>query len=193
MPRDLVGAILAGGRSTRLGQDKTWILWEGKPLLARMFTLLRELGLEVWILGRSPQEYGFECNWLLDEIKNIGPMGGIYTGLKNIRKSLLVVSCDLPYLSTFCLKKLLSERENNGQKVMTTFFYPDTGYIESLVAIYEYEALNYIKKALKQKIFKLSAAIPAELRTQIKVKEEWKKYFFNLNYPEDLEKLNNDL
>lgn len=192
MPREIVGAILAGGKSTRLGQDKTRILWEGKPLLARMFSLLRELGLEVWVLGRSPKEYGFECNWLLDEVKNIGPMGGIYTGLKNIKKSLLVVSSDLPYLSTFCLKKLLEERER-AQKLMTTFFYPDTGYIESLIAIYEYEALNYIKKALNQKIFKLSAAIPTELRNQIEVREEWKKYFFNLNYPEDLEKLNNGL
>ncbi|KUJ95817.1 MAG: molybdenum cofactor guanylyltransferase [Desulfonauticus sp.] len=190
MPREVVGAILAGGKSSRLGRDKTWVEYEGEPLLVRTYNLLQQLGLPVYILGRNPVEYGLEDRWLADEIKDIGPMGGIYTGLKNLQKSLLVVSCDLPFLHLSCLQVLLQRRKKiDPDKVMTTFYYPDTGYIEALISIYEYEALEYIQRAIKEKIFKLSLAIPQRVREHIEVKEEWRDYFFNLNYPEDLKKL----
>ncbi|WP_456324347.1 molybdenum cofactor guanylyltransferase [Desulfonauticus submarinus] len=190
MPKDLVGAVLAGGKSSRLGQDKTMLVFNKISLLERSINLLYEVVTEVYVLGKDPALCRANADgWFQDEIKGIGPIGGIFTGLKNIGKPLLVISCDLPFLDKITLQELIDGRKQKKEtEVMTTFFHPKTNFIESLVAIYENESLKYIEKAIAKKIFKLSRAIPEHVRNHI-LWEKDLKVFFNINYPQDLEVL----
>src|SRR5947208_117095 len=71
--------ILAGGRSQRMGQDKAWLMLDGKPLIARQVELARELGAaEVFIAGRVGTDYdSLNCRVVHDRVMNAGPLAGI--------------------------------------------------------------------------------------------------------------------
>ena len=78
----ITGIILAGGQSTRMGTDKVLLEINEKTLLERAIELVQPLSETVLISSNNPihKKYGFEI--IPDEIKDCGPIGGIYTCLK---------------------------------------------------------------------------------------------------------------
>ena len=71
--------------------------------------------------------------------------------------------------------------------LMTTFLQSETGFIESLTAVYEVAALPFFEEALARDERKLSRIIPPQRRTHIPYVHSQALPFFNLNYPADLE------
>jgi len=184
MQSDLIGIILAGGKSSRLGADKVTLRIKKESLLLKNIQLLQKIVPKVVVVGRNPDFCGAkDVDWFEDLIKGIGPIGGIYTALFLLRRPLVVISCDLPFLTQEVLTVLIQGRDRS--KIMTTFVHQETGFIESLVAIYEFGSLNYLQKSIKQSTFKINAAIPEKIRKHLCWQKD-KKVFFNINYPEDL-------
>ncbi len=187
----LTGVVLAGGLSTRLGNDKTVIRLHGDSgpdLLTRTCSLLSEIVDEVWVSGRSevPKIPGY--HWLRDERVGLGPIGGVTTALRSATGPILVLSCDLPFMDISCLERLVARRaERTDATLMTTFLQVETGFIESLVAIYEPAALPLFEQAVGNGIHKLSRVIPEEARLYVPYTSEESLPFFNINYPADLE------
>ena len=74
---------LAGGKSARMGPDKTLLEAGPQPLLARQIKVARAAGAsQVFISGRRSMDYtAFNCPVLQDRFPNSGPLGGIQTGL----------------------------------------------------------------------------------------------------------------
>ncbi|WP_035244395.1 molybdenum cofactor guanylyltransferase [Desulfonatronovibrio hydrogenovorans] len=198
MPQDqdrdrnhLCGVVLAGGRSTRLGRDKARVLVQGRTLLQKMLDLAGEFCSRTFVVGRNPGLHGLKAEWMLDKTPGIGPMGGIITALENLDKPCLVLACDLPLMKRDIIARLVLERSSRGPgKCMTTYLQKETGYIESLVSIYEPSCRDLLLASLKQGCYKLSQAIPPELRRHIPYGADQREFFFNVNYPHDLEKLN---
>ncbi|WP_291319601.1 molybdenum cofactor guanylyltransferase [Desulfonatronospira sp.] len=185
---DLNAVILAGGKSTRLGRDKTRVRIRGQTLVQRMQTLARRFCHDTWVVGQHPEEV--DAPWMLDEIPGIGPMGGIITALKRLRRPCLVLACDLPAMHEDMLARLIEHRgSSSGQQCMTTFMQKHTGYIESLVAVYEPRCLDLLLASYAQGCYRLSSAVPPESRLHIPYGIQEEHYFFNVNYPGDLEKI----
>ncbi|MEG6506061.1 molybdenum cofactor guanylyltransferase [Nitratidesulfovibrio sp. 1201_IL3209] len=194
----VIGVVLAGGLSTRLGQDKTRLHLHGETapgLLARTAKLLRSVTGEVWISCRSGRpcpvaETGVDgpCYRLNDEVEGMGPFGGVITALRVAQGPVLVLSCDLPFMERAVLERLLVHRTmRRPGTVMTTFRQVETGFIESLVAVYEFEALPLFRQALEDGERKLSRVVPPDLREHIPYSVREALPFFNINYPADLE------
>jgi molybdenum cofactor guanylyltransferase len=189
--------VLAGGKSRRLGQDKVLLHYSGATLLRRSVDLLRSLEFEVVISGRDPELAGpngatpdVDAPWLPDVIEGVGPMGGIISGLRHFFAPLLVIACDLPLLDASVLLHLQEHRRSRPEgTVMTTFVQEDTGFIESLVAVYEPEALPLLEASCEAGVYKLSRALPRESRHELPYGPEQRHCFFNINYPHDLEQL----
>jgi molybdopterin-guanine dinucleotide biosynthesis protein A len=102
--------ILAGGRSQRMGQDKAWLLLDGKPLIARQVALARELGAEeVFISGRAGTDYdSLNCRVVQDRVTNAGPLAGIESALAaSSTPLLLVLAVDMPKMTASPLQRLL--------------------------------------------------------------------------------------
>lgn len=102
--------ILAGGESRRMGRDKAWIEWQGKPLIQRAVDLVRDLGVhQVLLSGRAESDYGpLRCPVLHDLEPRVGPLSGIERGLQACASPLLLVlAVDLPDLSLTLLRKLV--------------------------------------------------------------------------------------
>jgi molybdopterin-guanine dinucleotide biosynthesis protein A len=70
---------------------------------------------------------------------------------------------------------------------MTTFVQQETGYIEALVAVYEFGALEWFRRAAERGVYKVSRVVPQELQHRVAYSREESLPFFNVNYPADLE------
>lgn len=98
--------ILAGGESRRMGRDKAWIEWEGRPLIGWAVERVRRIGIkEVFISGRPDGDYSrLGCPVLLDLEPGLGPLGGIERGLHHCTSPLLLVlAVDMPRITVECL------------------------------------------------------------------------------------------
>ncbi|THB69241.1 MAG: molybdenum cofactor guanylyltransferase [Desulfovibrio sp.] len=181
------GVVLAGGKSTRLGRDKAREAVSGVSLLQRTCDLLSEVVDEVWISGRNPVGMGLNLPWIEDDTPGHGPLGGILTLLARLKQPILVLACDLPFIDRYTLERLLRARAGRkASTVMTTFRQAETGFIESLVAVYEPEAAPFLAAALGKNRNRISGAVPEECRLHITYTQEESDVFFNINHPADL-------
>lgn len=188
---DLIGVVLAGGGSRRLGRDKCRIKVGDEDLAGRTVRLLESLCRDIWLIGREASEHGLAIFSCRDDFSGIGPLGGILTALKRAgNRACLVLACDLPFMDRDTLSVLIRERELCGNNaLMTTFRQKETGYIESLVAVYEPPAFALLYPGLERGEFKLSRLIPEEYRHHIPYSRQNTRVFFNVNRPEDLKYL----
>lgn len=101
-----LGVILAGGKSSRMGRDKATLPYRDKRLIDHMAELLYASDIDTVIV--SGQVAGFHC--IADEIKNTGPMGGIYSVIQTIDPSIfqssLFIPVDMPRLTPDVLNYL---------------------------------------------------------------------------------------
>src|ERR1700683_2167196 len=77
---EAVGFVLAGGRSTRMGADKSLVLLDGETLLAHALGILREAGLAAFVAGGQPGLSAL-APLVQDNRPGLGPLGGICAAL----------------------------------------------------------------------------------------------------------------
>jgi molybdenum cofactor guanylyltransferase len=138
--------ILAGGRSSRMGQDKAWLQFEGEPLLARQVRLVREVGAEeVFISGRANLDYSrFGCRVLFDRLVDAGPLGGVESALlASSFPLLLVLAVDMPKMQSGLLRELALTCSASTGAIPRV-----NGKIEPLAAIYPKSAVGLIAELL---------------------------------------------
>lgn len=98
---DSSAAVLAGGRSSRMGEAKARLAFGGEPLLARVVRPLRALFDDVFIVG-GEQDTGLPV-W--PDLVDGGPLAGVLTALAHAQHPYcLVVACDMPFLSAPLLR-----------------------------------------------------------------------------------------
>lgn len=187
----VLGLVLAGGKSTRLGRDKAVEIVGGRPLLAAVVELVAGAVGDVAVSGRDPAPLGIRVPWLADAVPGLGPAGGILTALEAYGRPVLTVSCDLPFLNRRTLADLLAARRTRPEgALMTTYRRTDTGYVESLVAVYEPAGAGALRRAVDAGVYRLSAAFPPQVRHHLDYDPddpEAARPFFNVNYPRDLD------
>lgn len=185
----LTGIVLAGGLSSRFGSCKSKLEVARTSLLKKNYLLLKKYCQSVYISCREGMGIeNFPC--IHDTFICYAPLSGIYSALEYSKTSILVLSCDLPFIHDERIQELIQEREKalllNKNLLMTTFRQEGTSYIESLVAIYEHNARTRMKKALDEGFYTLHKIIPEHTRHHIITSDS--KAFFNINYPQDLAK-----
>lgn len=185
----MYGIVMAGGLSSRLGENKVRlsIHGDGKDLLERTAALLAERTEAVFVSCRAPED-ARPFPAIPDMVDRQGPFGGLYSVLHRLRAPLLVLSCDLPFMDGHTLDRLIAGRADRARgTIMTTFRQAETGFIEALVAIYEPACLPWFQMARDRGIRKISDVVPAGLRTHLPYGRADALPFFNVNYPADLE------
>jgi len=133
---DFAAALIAGGRSRRMGTDKAFLNWQGRPLWEHQMEKLRALEPSRLLLScRSDQAIPAQPDiWpVQDEWPDCGPLGGVGSCLRACDAPLLaVLGIDLPLLPPEFLRSLLSECLDGCGAVVSL----DDGYFEPLAAIY---------------------------------------------------------
>ena len=111
---NFTAALLAGGQSKRMGQDKAYLPvdWEGTsiPLWERQWTVLQSIAPGKLVIS-GPRKPGYPASVLVwpDDWTGVGPLGGIATCLSRMQSAfVLVLAIDLPQIQPAFLKKLLA-------------------------------------------------------------------------------------
>lgn len=91
------GAVLAGGRSTRMGADKALIVIGDRRLVQVSTDALESAGAsEFFVVGGSRSDIeGLGLRWVADEFPGEGPLGGVITALaKAVEDTVVILACD---------------------------------------------------------------------------------------------------
>jgi molybdopterin-guanine dinucleotide biosynthesis protein A len=135
----LEGLVLAGGRSVRMGEDKSQIEYHGIPQWQYLSMSLEDLGMQVNVSCRAEQQELFSrkgMNLVLDKVMDFGPMGGLISAFMNdSSKAYLTVASDLPNVNSAFLFELISQRDPSA--FATAFINSEKGWPEPLITIWE--------------------------------------------------------
>jgi molybdenum cofactor guanylyltransferase len=180
--------LLAGGKSRRMGQDKSTILFRNVPLWQIQLDLLRKLPLqELFISAQTdPPWRPVDVKFLPDNQPSRGPLSGIAAALSPIRTDhLLALAIDMPFMTESYLRSLC-EKVERGVGVVPII----ENRAEPLAAIYPREAYYEAIAALSGSDFSLQSLagklIAAGKLQPVQVSEKEKAFFRNLNEPRDL-------
>jgi molybdopterin-guanine dinucleotide biosynthesis protein A len=108
----VVGVVLCGGASRRMGADKATLGPPGRPLAAVVAAALRGAGtVEVLLVGgRGPDLAAVGDAWVPDDLPGQGPLAALATAARRRPgRDLLVCACDLPSIDAAALAPFLRE------------------------------------------------------------------------------------
>lgn len=179
----LTGAILAGGRSSRLGRDKACVEIAGRSMLARAVEAVRPLACEILVVGRAqlePSTRGIRC--LPDERPGLGPMGGLLTALDAAsHERVLCLACDMPLVTTRILQRLAQVTEDADAVALRS-----GDRVEPLCAIYHRRIRPVVRERVAQGLLAMHELLEAVRTTYVELDPTDQQLVFNVNTPEDL-------
>lgn len=181
------GVLLAGGKSTRMGQDKALLPIDGKPLLLHGAERLRPHVREVLVIG-DPRKYGGIWPEVVpDEIPGMGPLGGIITAMGAARfDRLLVMAVDVPGANAALLERLVRELPDEADALVPRH----GGQLEPLVAAYHRRCLPALMGCLMKGRLSMHGALEQINTAFLDInpgEDGWPGDLFrNLNSPDDL-------
>ncbi|MEA1896496.1 MAG: molybdenum cofactor guanylyltransferase [Bacteroidota bacterium] len=187
MKQKTTGIILSGGKSSRMGSDKGLLVFHGKPLIQYAIDVLKELCDEIIICANNPAYDIFGFPVIKDVYPDLGPIGGIYTGLLNSgTESNFVLSCDMPFINPQTIIHLLSKRE----KTLASIPIHSKNMIEPLCALYSKTILPQLTKQIRNKDLKLMNLLKTVDINWVKMDSGFEFYhpdlFFNVNDQDSL-------
>lgn len=134
----LYGLVLAGGKSSRMGEDKAAVRYHGKMQSERCFDLLSGFCKKVYLSNRCDQAFlpGHDgLPQINDLFAGYGPLVGILSAMRtHPLAAWLVIACDMPFLNSRLIGELVRGRDPS--KGATALIASDSGP-EPLCAIYE--------------------------------------------------------
>ncbi|MCE3259179.1 MAG: molybdenum cofactor guanylyltransferase [Bacteroidetes bacterium] len=184
---DIEAVILAGGKSSRMGQDKGLMLLNGKPMISYVTDLVKSLNLPARIISHNDDYKKLGYCVIPDLIPEKGPLGGLYTALEtSVYKSVLLLSCDSPFITADIIKQLLSKKIPDFVTVASfqTRLYP-------LCALYPRSLKLKAKTNIDQNNLKLATLIQSSDHTEVIFDEHLTsdpKALNNINTPADLQR-----
>ena len=182
------GFVLAGGKSTRMGQDKAAVMLNGRSFLEHALEAVRSVCGSVTILGKR-ELYGTFAPVIEDIIPDCGPLSGIHTALTNTSTDLnLIIGVDTPFLAPALLSYVVEKAIASGSIVTT----PEIdNHTQPLCSVYSRDFLPIAEQALKDGMYKVARLFPPGQTLVIK-EPELRQFAFtadmfdNLNTPDDL-------
>ena len=193
--------ILAGGNSSRMGEDKALLNFEGRPLLCWTVEKLAQSAGEIVVVAKDEKHAkqllnltvssGVVFTW--DRQSGYGPVAGLYAGLcKASGVYVFATGCDLPFLKPEVIDSIFELAEGH-QGIDAVVPVQNNGFYEPLHSVYRREKmLAACRRALENKERRIYAPLQ-ELQVKCVQIERFRSIdpelmtFFNLNTQEDLE------
>jgi len=194
----LIGLVLAGGQSRRMGQDKALMRYQGRTLIDNASLLLQSASCDKVLISRNAP--GF----LNDKIEDAGPLSGVHAVLDALSQSdnhngnpceLLVLPVDMPQMTPELLRILVSrgreaEKACYVEKRFLPFYLPVTQDTKALLA-------NYLVEQSKRRVvgfLEILNAVPLKegdlKKTARKEESANKKRLANMSNEDGVEWLN---
>lgn len=180
------GLVLTGGKSTRMGKDKSDLNYHGITQKEFVYGLLSNKGFETYY---SVANNNGNDNEIHDTFFNLGPFGGICSAFqKDPNSAWFVLAIDLPFVDSDLVELLLEKR--NPSKVATTVKGKDKRFPEPLITIYEPKAYPILLQFLAQGY---SCPRKMLINSDVEIVEVDDELIRNVNTPEEFEAAKQEL
>ncbi|MGC8558119.1 MAG: molybdenum cofactor guanylyltransferase [Nitrososphaeria archaeon] len=195
MVNGLSAAVLAGGRSSRMGIDKAFLRFNGRPFVQVIAEKLSSFSDDVMVIvGRKdpgpfravlPQKVRI----LMDSVYTMSPIGGIMTAAMNSHHGYFaVIATDMPLIDVEVIKRLRALADGHSAVVPVL-----KGKMEPLCSVYSSDALKTVDindvKAVRDMVNLLPDAVFVDAEGFREIDPELSS-FRNVNTTEDYLKLN---
>lgn len=189
----LTGIILAGGKSSRMGKDKSLLNFNNKTLITQMTDTLKKVTSinEIFIVSNESNKYSFsDVKEISDIYPNKGPLGGIHAGLLSANNDYaFITACDMPFVNNKLIEYIISESfgfDVTSPKINNS--------IEPLCAVYSNRCLPYVEESLEENIrcaFDFYSKVKVNYLSEDKIKAVGipEKIFYNVNTPKDYDSI----
>ena len=188
----VLGLVMAGGRSSRMGSDKSALEYHGKPQGPFCFELLSKFVDQVCVSVREGQQVDSALDGLPrieDAHGEIGPMSGVLSAMDHDPTAAwFVMACDLPFIDEQAVRELLAGRDSER---MATAYMASDGFLEPLCAIYEPTFAPVLRERLAAGRFSLRHALTNGDVRMVCAPDD--RTLTNVNTPEELAKARADL
>lgn len=185
--RKISGIILAGGKSSRIGEDKAFLTYEGKSFIERAVENLRPYCSEIIISSDNPQISIPDTHRLSDEIADIGPLGGLYTCLKRSSyDEAIVIPIDTPFLTPELIDCILEHSRGYDVTVVR-----HGERIHSLTGLFNKSVIPVLEEDIKGGHYKILKFIYKTKYRLLDTESFDDEVFININSRTDYERLNN--
>ncbi|WP_251172439.1 molybdenum cofactor guanylyltransferase [Chryseobacterium muglaense] len=171
--------ILAGGKSSRMGQDKALMVLGKKYVIQHVIDNLSSVFEEVFISGNY-SDYPYSKGIIKDIAIQKGPMGGIHSALEFCREDIFVCSCDMPFVSSDLIQDFLQKKVENkinvvrhGEKI-----YPVLG-------IYPLAVLGALEETIKNENLRMTSFLQQQNAHYIDYNDGFETQLLNINTPEN--------
>ncbi|MPQ47892.1 NTP transferase domain-containing protein [Marinifilum sp. N1E240] len=150
--KKIVGIILSGGKSSRMGTEKGLVAWNGKPLIEYSLECIRGICDQIVISSNKNCYNYLNLPVINDEIKECGPIGGIYSCMKKIKADLyLVISCDVPNVPTQLFTDMIGDIEDADLICPID----DSNRKQPLISVYSANCLSILTSELMDGNYKM--------------------------------------
>lgn len=197
---DIMGVILSGGKSERMGTNKSLLRIDGRTLIESIYGIMIQVFEKVIISTNEPEQYDFlKTEKIPDIIKDFGPLSGIHASLNFTKTNrIFVVSSDMPFLITSLIKYLVEVKTEEAivlPKAENQIQYLCGIYSKDILPVAENILRANLEAKIKNQMIKKSAVslwnfvdrVGAEI-VDIEHKVFYMKdLLFNINTPEDWE------
>ena len=190
----LTVAIMAGGKSSRMGTDKAFVEISGKPIIEHLLERVSQLGQDETILtSNTPEKYAhLDMPIYSDIFPGKGSLGGIYSAIQHSKSEYtLVVACDMPFVQPQLLHYMIGLIDDD--EAFDVIVPRVDNFPQGLLAIYNKKCLEYILADIESNKLKV-IGFYGKMNVRYIDELEYRPFdlkgisFYNINTPDDLEK-----
>lgn len=178
--------ILSGGKNTRMNyKTKAFLEFKGNTFIERTLDAISDYEEKIISCNDVEKYKDFKdrASIILDDFKEIGPIGGIYSSLKESKFPYsLVIASDMPFLNKSVLNYLGEYNFDNDALIPVV-----DGHIQPLCGIYKKDILSIIEKMISEKDYRIKNLLHVIDAKYININE--KDNFLNINTVEEYEEL----
>lgn len=182
--KDYALLLLAGGKSSRMGQNKAELMFQGNSFVRNLLIKADKIGLQDKFLSGYMLDME-DVKVVPDVYKDRGPLGGMHACMQAMDNSYcLVLPVDVPQIPGRILEELLKKHKNLSEEEKEKPLLLSHGErIEPLIGIYPVKMKDIIEQCIRDKsaavfdVLKKTGYLECRIRT-----EEWQVE--NINTPE---------
>ncbi len=199
MYSDITGVILAGGKSTRMGVNKSFLQVGDKKIIERISDLMKLIFEKVILITNTPDDYKFLNLPLFEDVyKWKGPLAGIHSALVHSgTEKIFVLSCDVPFMSKEMIEYIVDYKTDYPVTICKV-----NEHIQQLVGKYSKSVLSVIEKILSDdlsvenvslrkkrsvSVLQLLEKVGADIINAESLDFYSEQLFVNINTPQDYE------
>ena len=191
---NIIGIILAGGKSSRFGEDKSNIKLGNKTLLDHTVDRIEKEFSEVLIISNNKKHnYKNEKIYTVKDCieGQLGPLVGILTAMKWVKENkknykwIASFPCDTPFFDNKLISKLKLKTKETSKKLI---FLNSDKKRHNIFGLWSMDLIETLEKDIKSSFRKVEIWADKVGYESININTEKFDRFLNINTKEDLEK-----